>query len=145
MNQDRELTVNWLRVNIPQIGSIVAATIILSMYIQSLTSDVKKIEENRTTSRALLDKDLDNIKRQLDAVANAPLRLDLLEKGLASTNQRMDTYLQTLGNKIDNVSDRVGGLTTKVEVLSQKIEAITPDNGGNRPNPTSYPIGKWSP
>ncbi|WP_181176251.1 hypothetical protein [Mesorhizobium sp. B2-3-5] len=31
-----------------------------------------------------------------------------------------------LGTKIDGISDHVNGLSTKVEVLFQKIEAITP-------------------
>jgi len=137
MNQDREVNVNWLRINVPSIAAIVSAAIFISMYVQSLASDVRKIEENRSTSRSLLDKDLDSIKQQLSLVSSAPLRLDLLEKNLAATNARMDNYLQMLGTKIDNIGDRVGGLTTKVEVLSQKIDTITPQE---RPTRSSYPL-----
>ncbi len=126
MNQDREVNVNWLRINVPSIAAIIVAAVTISSYVQSLASDIKKIEDTRQTNKALLDKDIDNIQKKLDNVADAPLRLDLLEKNLAATNARMDTYLQTLGTKIDGVSDRVGSLTTKVEVLAQKIEQITP-------------------
>lgn len=138
MNQDKEVNVNWLRINVPSVVTIVAAAITITGYVQSLANDLKKVEESRVASKALLDRDLTEIKGKLDAVANAPFRLDLLEKNMASTNARMDNYLQTLGNKIDNVSDRVGGLATKVEVLSQKIEAITPVNG--RAQPSSFKL-----
>src|SRR5690606_34070768 len=112
MNQDKEVNVNWLRINVPSVVTIVAAAITITGYVQSLANDLKKVEESRIASKALLDRDLTEIKGKLDAVANAPFRLDLLEKNMASTNARMDNYLQTLGNKIDNVSDRVGGLAT---------------------------------
>lgn len=126
MNQDKEVNVNWLRINVPSVVTIVVAAMTITGYVQSLAGDLQKIEESRVASKTLLDRDLTEIKGKLDAVANAPFRLDLLEKNMAATNARMDNYLQTLGNKIDNVSDRVGGLTTKVEVLSQKIEALAP-------------------
>ena len=60
-------------------------------------------------------------------MANLPYRMGIVEQGLLATNQRVDQYLQTLGTKIDGVSDRVNSLSTKVEVLSQKIDALTPE------------------
>ena len=127
MQQSREVNVNWLRINVPSVVSIVVTGIVVSMYIQSLESRIETIEQTRTARSNLVDKNFDQIQDQLKPLVNLPYRMGNVEQGLLSTNQRVDTYLQTLGAKIDGVSDRVNGLTTKVEVLSQKIDALTPE------------------
>lgn len=127
MQQSREVNVNWLRINVPSVATIVATGIVVAMYVQNLASKIDAIEQSRTARSDLVDKNFDQIQSQLQPLVNLPYRMGNVEQGLLTTNQRMDTYLQTLGQKIDGVSDRVNGLTTKVEVLSQKIDALTPE------------------
>lgn len=127
MQQSREVNVNWLRINVPSVVSIVITGIVVAMYVQGLASRIEQIEQTRTARSNLVDKSFDQIQDQLKPLVNLPYRMGNVEQGLLSTNQRVDTYLQTLGSKIDGVSDRVNGLTTKVEVLSQKIDALTPE------------------
>ncbi len=127
MNQNREVNVNWLRINVPSVVSILITGAIVSMYIQSLASRIDQQEQYRVSRSAETDKNFDAIQTQLQPLSNLPYRVNVVEQGLLATNQRVDQYLQTLGAKIDGVSDRVNGLSTKVEVLSQKIDAITPE------------------
>jgi outer membrane murein-binding lipoprotein Lpp len=127
MPQSKEVNVNWLRINVPSIAAIVTATVVISMYVQSLSARVATVEENNKSRSTLVDKNFDQIKDQLNPLLNLPFRVGSVEQNLITTNQRMDSYLQTLGVKIDGISDRVNGLTTKVEVLAQKIDSITPD------------------
>jgi len=127
MQQNREVNVNWLRVNVPSVVSIVVVGVGVAMYVQSLASRVEQIEQMRVARSDLVDKNFDQIQAQLQPLVNLPYRMGNVEQGLLTTNQRMDTYLQTLGTKIDGVSERVNGLTTKVEVLAQKIDALSPE------------------
>ncbi len=127
MQQSKEVNVNWLRINVPSVATIVATGVVVAMYVQSLASRIEQIEQTRVARSDLVDKNFDQIQAQLQPLVNLPYRMGNVEQGLLTTNQRMDTYLQTLGQKIDGVSDRVNGLTTKVEVLSQKIDALTPE------------------
>jgi hypothetical protein len=131
MHQDREVNVNWLRINVPSVAAIVFTGVIVSMYVQNLSNKVVTIEANNKERATLVDKNLDQIKGQLDPLTNLPYRVQSVEQSLISTNQRMDNYLQTLGVKIDGISDKVNGLSTKVEVLSQKIDIITPETKAN--------------
>ncbi|WP_156464921.1 hypothetical protein, partial [Mesorhizobium sp. Root552] len=65
MQQSREVNINWLRINVPSVASIVAVGIVVAMYVQGLASKVDKIEENRQTRSATVDKSLDQIGDQL--------------------------------------------------------------------------------
>jgi len=127
MPQSREVNINWLRINVPSVAAIVGTGVIIAMYVQGLASKVDKIEENRQARSAMIDKGFDQMQAQLQPLSNLPYRMGIVEQGLLATNQRVDQYLQTLGTKIDGVSDRVNSLSTKVEVLSQKIDALTPE------------------
>ena len=127
MQQSREVNVNWLRINVPSVASIVAVGVGLALYISDLKARIESIEEYRVTRSSATDKSFDQIQKQLEPLTNLPYRVNVVEQGLLATNQRVDQYLQMLGTKIDGVGDRVNGLSTKVEVLSQKIDALTPE------------------
>lgn len=134
MQHDKEVNVNWLRVNVPSVATMLVTGIGVAMYVQALASTVSKIEESRKDRSAAVDRSLDDIKDQLKPLINLPYRINIVEQNLVQTNQRMDVYLQTIGNKIDNISDRVGGLSTKVEVLSQKIDSMNSDRKAEVPS-----------
>lgn len=126
MVQNREVNVNWLRINVPSIAAIVLAAITMTMYIQRLESRLDVIEQSRQARSVIADKSFDQIQAQLSPLTNIPYRVDALDRGLLATNQRVDQYLQLLGAKIDAIGDRMNTLSTKVEVLSQKIDVISP-------------------
>ncbi|TPJ76895.1 hypothetical protein FJ422_29755 [Mesorhizobium sp. B2-6-3] len=130
MHQNREVSINWLRVNIPQIVAILSVGMGLAWYggnkLTSLEGRIEVVEQYRASRSAATDKNFDQIQQQLLPLSNLPYRVGVVEQGLLATNQRVDQYLQMLGAKIDGISDRVNGLSTKVEVLSQKIDAISP-------------------
>lgn len=126
--QNREVNVNWLRINVPSVAAIVVTGVVVSMYVQNLANKMSSVEDNTKARAVFVDKNFDQIKDQLNPLVNLPYRLTSVENSLLATNQRMDTYLQTIGAKIDGVVDRVNVMSTKVEVLSQKIDTITPEN-----------------
>ena len=126
MQQSKEVSVNWLRINVPSIISIVVAAVTMTMYIQRLETRLDVMEQSQQQRAAASDKNSEDIRQQLQQLSTLPYRMNVVESGLTQTNQRMDQYLQTLGAKIDGMGDRVNSLSTKVEVLSQKIDALTP-------------------
>lgn len=130
MHQNREVSVNWLRINVPQIVAILGVGMGVAWYsgdkLASLENRLQAVETIRDRRSDEIDRNFDQIQQQLQPMANMPYRVGVLEQGLLATNQRMDQFLQSLGIKIDGISDRVNGLSTKVEVLSQKIDAISP-------------------
>lgn len=127
VNQDKEVNVNWLRINVPSLVTVVVTGISVAMYIQSMSSRVQTLESNGKSRSDQVDKNFDDIKSALAPLVNLPYRMSSVESNLVVTNQRMDTYLQTIGAKIDGMGDRVSTMSTKVEVLSQKIDSITPE------------------
>lgn len=126
VRQNREVDVNWLRINVPSIAAIVGAAVTITIYINNLEARLDVIEQSRQQRSAISDKNFDAIQQQLAPLANLPYRVGATETGLNSVNQRVDQLVQLLSTKIDSLSDRVNGLSTKVEVLAQKIDGITP-------------------
>lgn len=127
--QSTKLNVNWLNFNMPTIAAIVGLGVLFWNSAQSvgeMQAQISGLKESSVARSAVADKKFDDIQQNLVALSNTPYRVGVLEQGLLATNQRMDQFLQSLGIKIDGISDRVNVLSTKVEVLSQKIEAITP-------------------
>lgn len=136
--QNREVNVNWLRINVPSVAAIVFTGVIVSMYVQNLANKVTAIESNSKDRSVVVDKSFDQIKDQLSPLVNVPYRMTSVENSLLATNQRMDTYLQTIGAKIDGVIGQVNAMSTKVEVLGQKIDTITPEKKASSNMSTVY-------
>ena len=127
MRQDKEVNVNWLRINVPQVVTIVLCTASIIWYVAGLSERITSIETTRETRSAVIDKSFDTVQKQLDGLNNIPLRMDLAEKNISQTNARFDQFLNTFGLKIDAMGDKVNSLGTKVEVLSNKIEQALPE------------------
>lgn len=126
MQQNREVNVNWLRINVPSIGAIVIAAITLTIYIQKLEGRLDVIEQSRQARSQVADKSFDEIQDKLKPLENVTFHLDQIDKRDDAQDARIDKLLEVMGAKLDGLADRVNGLSTKVEVLSQKIDAISP-------------------
>lgn len=126
MVQNREVNVNWLRINVPSIAAIVLAAITLTIYIQRLEGRLDVIEQSRQARTVISDKNFDEIQQKLRPLDNVTFRLDQMDKRDDTQDARIDKLLEVMGAKLDGISERVNSLSTKVEVLSQKIDAISP-------------------
>lgn len=131
MRQDKEVNVNWLRINVPQVVvsfvSIISCTVAIMWFLSGLFGRVDALENNGKTRAAVVDNTLSGIKDQLTDLNTMPLRMNLAEKNISQTNSRFDQFLTTFGLKIDAMGDKVNALGTKVEVLSNKIEQALPE------------------
>jgi cell division protein ZapA (FtsZ GTPase activity inhibitor) len=126
MIQNREVNVNWLRINVPSIAAVIMAAVTLTVYIQKLEGRLDVIEQSRQARSVVSDKNFDEIQDKLKPLDNVTFRLDQMDKRDDAQDARIDKLLEIMGGKLDGVVDRVNVLSTKVEVLSQKIDSITP-------------------
>ena len=133
MRQDREISVNWLRVNVPQVVAVVLGCSGVIWYVAGLEKTVDKIDTAQGGRTVLVDKTFEAVQKRLDMLENIPLRMDLVERGLQSTNQRVDQYLTTLGAKIDSATSQINSVNTKVEVLNNKVDLLLPEKRADAP------------
>lgn len=127
VQQNTEISVNWLRINVPSVLTMISGCIVIVVYVQDMKARIDAIEASRAERSAAINREIADIQNQIQQLNNLPLRMDIAEKSIAATNARFDTFINTFGLKVDGMSDKVNALTTKVEVLSQKIDQITPE------------------
>ncbi len=127
MDTDRGIHVNWLRFNVPSIVAIVAAAVGVMGYISSLDNRVAKIETDSAMRSQLTDKSLDQVQTAIAPLNNMPYRVGILEAQALATNLRIDRFTEVITNTMELVRKDVNALSTKVEVLGTKIDALTPE------------------
>lgn len=128
MQQNREVSVNWLRINVPSVAAAISAAVVITLYVSTLSGKIETMSTTQNTRSLIVDKTLENMSKQLDPLRNVPYRVDRLEAGLLATNNRIDQTMQIVGGKVDSLGERLNDLTTKVEVLANKIDSLTPQN-----------------
>jgi len=105
------------------------------------------MERYRETRSKLTDNNFAAINARMEPLANIPYRVAQTETAIRATNQRLDRRAETIVNSLDLIKKDVNVLSTRVEVLSNKIDAITPSRQsmlGQMPQapPGPYPL-KW--
>lgn len=115
---NKQLEFNWGVVNVPTIVGLLS--IIGMIWAQSAERAKKdtdfelriaNIEKNEAQNRAINE-----------AVPNIQYRLTAQETLAGATNNRIDRGFDA----IDDVRKDIGGLSTKIEVLTQRIEMVLP-------------------
>ncbi len=128
MRNDREVRVNWFNINIPTILAVASAAIGLIVWVNDLKNDVEESVEYRKTRAVQTDKnfaDLNAIVRPLaEANANLTYRMGQNEGAIKATNERIDRLAENLLNSMEGLRKDVAALSTKVEVVSSKLDTL---------------------
>lgn len=124
--QSTKLNVNWLNFNVPTILAVLGAGWGVASYVNGMEARLEKVEDYRVTRSAVTDRKFDDIQRALDPLANMPYRVGVLEQGQIATNQRIDRFMEVITNGMEAIRKDVNTLGTKVEVLSNKIDNLSP-------------------
>lgn len=133
MKQDSTLTVNWFRVNVPTIAAVIGGLWAVWSVNANLDKRITEIE----TSRVERSKEADNkfntintsisvLTQKIEPIANVTYRVGVVESQVQETNRRLDRLSEMILSSLETIRKDVNGLSTRVEVLSQKIDAISP-------------------
>jgi len=125
--QNGTVQINWRTFNIPNLVAIVTLGIGAITYMNKLDSRIASVEEYRVTRSSVTDKKFEEIQRTIEPLSNVPYRVGVLEQQTAATNARIDRFTEIISTNLDLLRKDVAGLSTRVEVLSQKIDSLTPE------------------
>lgn len=130
MKQDSTLTLNWFRVNLPTIITIVG----FGFYVGTNLNDIQK-------SITSLSKENTELKATTADIGKLAYRVDQLEFGLQRANERIDSLQNTIISSMDLMRRDINRLTTQVEVLSSRVGILTgdidePKQRRSRPGPS---------
>lgn len=120
------LTWNWLRVNVPQIAAVFGAVLFINSWMNDVDASLVEMEKYRVSRSTETDKNFANVNAKLDALSDIPLRTTQNEEAIKNANVRIDRLAESIVNSMDMLRKEVYTMSTKVEVLSQKIDSITP-------------------
>ena len=125
VDHDRSVKVNWYSINVPSIALILTIGTLLWSSSSNLTAKQERqdarldaIEAARDIAKSEADKRYEAISLAIVQIPNLTYRMTVAEQGIVATNQRMDSFADTLGDLRDGIS----GLKTSIEVLTQRIE-----------------------
>lgn len=121
--KETEVNVNW-NINAGTILTVLAMGTASLMYIASIDARVKQGEDYRVIRSNMTDKNFANVNAQLDAMKDLPYRIGQLEAQANAANARMDRIADSFLGSAESIKKDVNALTTKVEVMSQKIDNL---------------------
>lgn len=133
MQSNGTFRVNWFNVNVPTILALAGVGWGIVQYIDNQSDRIERVEEKiqrseefRVQRTAQSDKRFDGLEGQLDSLNTIPMRVQSLEREIEATNARLDRLVETLTQNVEMIRKDIAGLTTKVEVLSSKIDTLGP-------------------
>ena len=125
--QNATVHINWRTFTIPSLITVVVTAIGMVTYVNSLDARVAKIEDNSVSRATTADKKFDEIQLSLAQLNNMPYRVGILEQQATAINVRIDRFTETITNTMELIRKNVNGLSTKVEVMSSKIDNLAPE------------------
>lgn len=123
--QNTRLNVNWLNFNMPTIAAVVALGALFWSTAQKVGEMQAKIEA--------ADKKFYEIQQEMTPLGNIPYRTNILEQQATAINLRIDRFTEIITNTMELIRKDVNSLGTKVEVLSEKIDNISPAKKASLP------------
>lgn len=119
---------NWLTSNI-NLGNIITLIAMLvggAVGYGQLTNRIQNMETYRVERTRQTDEKFAAITRALEGLPNLSYRVTAQEEALKATNQRVDVSLANISQRLAEINQALGGLDTKVAVLTQRLEMQVP-------------------
>lgn len=124
MESNQRIVFNWGAFNIPTILAIASVGWLTATKQERQDARLDAIELQQTARAVEVNKLFEAMQVKTVPVDNLVYRVTSLETGLNEANRRMDR----VGDSFQGVRDDISGLSTKFEVLSQKVELVLPGN-----------------
>jgi hypothetical protein len=146
VHQDRTVTVNWLRFNIPSLVAVLVATVSITIYISTIATDVaversrlSNSENARTARDILVDNQLAEVKTTLKAFNDIPYKVSTNSAAIAAQQAALAATQDDLRKSLDSMRDTIRDLSIKVGVQSDKIENLSNQLSG-RPQHSRFTL-----
>jgi translation initiation factor 2 alpha subunit (eIF-2alpha) len=115
---DKETTsmaINWTQVNVPTILTVAGVAWGTISYINKLDGRIESLEKSNAT-----------VLIEMSYTKDIPFRVSAMEKNYETMVRRLDNIGEAIIQNMGAVQKDINTLGTKVEVLTSKIEDITP-------------------
>lgn len=126
VQQNTKFNVNWLNVNVPTILAVIGVGVTLIYKGADMENRLAQVEQFRVSRTEAADKKFDDIQHALAPLVNLPYRVGVLEQQQVATGMRIDRLTEIVSGTMEMIRKDIGLLSTKVEVLSSKIDGLTP-------------------
>lgn len=130
MDSDKRIRINWGNVNVPTILAITGVFVTLIGTYFRLDNRVSNIEVSRLQRSVEINKVIEQISARTIAVDNLAYRMTVVEQGVSDVNRRADRINEAVSARLDKLQDSISTLTTKVEVLDQRLQSSLPPING---------------
>lgn len=131
---DKEVRVNWLIFNVPQLVVLLGMVASSLGAYYTLLGRMDLIEQSRTERSIAADKRFTNIENSLVVLTAKSDRLPMIEQrttaleiALVETNKRLDRFAELITNNIDGLKKDIASLTVEVKVSSDKLDRLLDD------------------
>lgn len=152
MKSDPVLTMNWLRMNVPTLLAIGGLVWYTAANNTQMHARIEAIETSRVDRSKEADAKFAGINTAVAALSSKvePLgtvhyRVGVVEGQISETNKRLDRLAETIVQSLDLIRRDINGLSTRVEVMSNKIDSMAEKAGPRRaeiapmlPEPTVF-------
>lgn len=117
---------SWLSSNFNVPTLIAIGSIILAG--ANMASDFRSRQETDERERAVMQAQMRAVEQRMQTYTdqNVPYRLTVVEQDVKAANSRIDRLAESVLASIDGLRKEVNGLSTRIEVLTQRVDQITP-------------------
>lgn len=134
MKSETTLIWQWLRINVPTILAIGG----LVWYTAENNATTNARLQALETSSSGITSSVNALVARVEPLGNVTYRVGVVEGQVLETNKRLDRLAETIVQSLDMIRRDVNGLSTRVEVLSQKIDGIAGPIRRSSVEPTAY-------
>ncbi|WP_024349626.1 hypothetical protein [Aurantimonas coralicida] len=126
--------------NVISVGNLISVAAMLFAVggsYATITVGISNLEEKRAAREEKVDQRFDRIERQTADLPQIAYRMTNAESQIQAFNDRLDASFRTISERLDRLaeasaagtaalSSQIGALDTKVAVITQRIEQVTP-------------------
>lgn len=124
-SENAAMTWDWVKGNIPTIIAVGG----LFWYTAQDNATMKAMQQSEKQERmerqVEIDRAFSDIKAQIAPIGNLVYRVSVLETGLMEISRQNALNIEAFRKTGDGISRDVNTLSTKVEVLTSRIETLT--------------------
>lgn len=126
--------------NVISVGNLIsigAMAIAVGGSYATITVGIANLEKQRAAREEKVDQRFDRIERQTADLPQIAYRMTNAEAQIQAFNDRLDASFRTISERLDRLSEasaagtaalssQIGALDTKVAVITQRLEQVTP-------------------
>lgn len=119
---------SWLQnnINLGNIPTLAGMLTVFAFGYGSISEKIASMERFRSERTVQTDEKFAAITRALENLPNLSYRVTAQEEALKATNARVDISLNNISARLAEINQALGGLDTKVAVLTQRLETAAP-------------------